>query len=268
LPNRILREGILTSPRVAKLAGWADEVFYRRLMSVVDDFGRYYADQGLLRAACYPRQLNKVSDSDIGKWLTACVNAALVRVYPASDGERYLQLLDFRQQARAAKSKFPQPPSECIAGATQEQSGGGANAPVFGDVFGGVDALAPTVLVGLAPDAKPEPYRVPPCPYDAIVEAYARCLPALPQVTVLNDSRKSHVNARWREVCGQEKFTAEQGAEWFGWYFDHASKAPFLVGSGKPNREGRVWRADFDWLLLPTNFAKVVEGRYHGKVAA
>jgi hypothetical protein len=126
MPNRIIREGILTSPRMAKL-GWAEEVFYRRLMSVVDDFGRYYADAGLLHAACYPRQLNKVSDSDIGKWLTACVNAALVRVYPAQDGERYLQLLDFGQQVRAKKSRFPDPLSTCVADAEHPQ----ANAPVF-----------------------------------------------------------------------------------------------------------------------------------------
>lgn len=121
MPNRILREGILTSPRMAKLA-WSEEVFYRRLMSVVDDFGRYYADEGLLRAACYPRQLNKVSDSDVGKWLRACVDAALVRVYPAQDGERYLELLSFNQQVRAKKSKFPTPPSTCIADATQVPS--------------------------------------------------------------------------------------------------------------------------------------------------
>lgn len=118
MPNRILRDGILTSPRVAKLV-WGEEVFYRRLHSVVDDFGRYYADFGLLRAACYPRQLNKVSDSDIEKWLTACVIAALVRVYPAEDGERYLVVEDFKQQVRATKSKFPQPPDKCIADATQ-----------------------------------------------------------------------------------------------------------------------------------------------------
>lgn len=111
MPNRILREGILTSPRVAKL-GWAEEVFYRRLMSVVDDYGRYYADYGLLHAACYPRQLTKVSDADIGKWLTVCVNAALVSVYPAQDGERYLELLDFGQQVRAKKSRFPDPPAD------------------------------------------------------------------------------------------------------------------------------------------------------------
>lgn len=121
MPNRILRDGILTSPRVAKLA-WGEEVFYRRLHSIVDDFGRYFADPGLLRAACYPRQLNKVSDSDIEKWLRACVDAALVRVYPAEDGERYLVVEDFKQQVRATKSKFPQPvavDSTCMADATQ-----------------------------------------------------------------------------------------------------------------------------------------------------
>jgi hypothetical protein len=95
-----------------KKLGWAEEVFYRRLMSVVDDFGRYYADFGLLRAACYPRQLDKVSDPDIGKWLRACVDAALVRMYPAEDGESYLELLDFGQQVRAKKSKFPNPPAD------------------------------------------------------------------------------------------------------------------------------------------------------------
>ena len=118
MPNRIIREGILTSPKLAKL-GWAEEVFYRRLLSVVDDFGRYYADAGMLRAACYPRQLNKVSDSDVGKWLSACAVAALVRVYPAEDGERYLEVVKFDQQVRAKKSKFPDMRSECLADATQ-----------------------------------------------------------------------------------------------------------------------------------------------------
>ena len=121
MPNRIIREGILTSPRIAKL-GWAEEVFYRRLHSVVDDFGRYYADLGLLRAGCYPRQLTKVSDSDIGKWLRACVDAALVRVYPAKDGESYLEVFDFGQQVRAKKSKFPDPLSTCVADAQQSQA--------------------------------------------------------------------------------------------------------------------------------------------------
>ena len=131
VPNRIIREGILTSPKLAKL-GWAEEVFYRRLLSVVDDFGRYYADPGMLRAACYPRQLNKVSDSDVGKWLGACSDAALVRVYPAEDGERYLEVVKFDQQVRAKKSKFPQMTSTCVTSATQTPAN--AHLDVFVDV--------------------------------------------------------------------------------------------------------------------------------------
>lgn len=128
MPNRIIREGILTSEPVSSL-GWAEEVFYRRLMSVVDDFGRYYASPKLLRAACYPLHIDKVSDSDIEKWLAACETAALVRVYCAADEaadrkgspmcgkpaggsgaptqRRYLEMLKFRQQVRAKESRFP-----------------------------------------------------------------------------------------------------------------------------------------------------------------
>lgn len=105
MPNRILREGILTSDKVARL-GWAAEVFYRRLMSVADDYGRFHALAKLLRAACYPLQIDKVSDADIGKWLSECETAGLVSVYPAQDGKRYIQIANFGQQVRA-KSKFP-----------------------------------------------------------------------------------------------------------------------------------------------------------------
>ena len=157
MPNRILREGILTSPRMAKL-GWAEEVFYRRLHSVVDDFGRYYADVGMLRAACYPRQLNKVSDSDVGKWVRSCADAALVRVYPAKDGESYLEVLDFAQQVRAKKSKFPGPLSTCAASDTQESGIGEANAPVF--VFGDVSVDGGVSVVGAA-SSPPGPPAVP-----------------------------------------------------------------------------------------------------------
>jgi hypothetical protein len=125
MPNRIIREGILTSERFENLT-WAEEVFYRRIMSVVDDYGRYYAKPALLRAACYPLLLQKVSDSDIEKWLTACVNSALVRVYPAKDGKRYLEVNDFRQQVRSNASKFPaydeQMHSTCVADATHMKS--------------------------------------------------------------------------------------------------------------------------------------------------
>lgn len=134
----------MTSPRIARL-GWVEEVFYRRLMSVVDDFGRYYADHGLLHAACYPRQLNKVTDADIGKWLAACESAGLVSVYPASDGESYLQLLDFGQQVRAKKSRFPQMLPTCEASAKHVSSNSAAAAHL--DVSVSVDVKPPAAFV-------------------------------------------------------------------------------------------------------------------------
>jgi len=114
MPSRILREGILTSERVATL-NWAEEVFYRRLMSVVDDYGRYTANPKLIRAACYPLIIDKVSDADVGKWMAKCAEAALVSVYPATDGKRYLQISNFRQQTRTTVSKYPAMSGECAA---------------------------------------------------------------------------------------------------------------------------------------------------------
>jgi hypothetical protein len=80
-------------------------------MSVADDYGRFHAVPKLLRASLYPLQIDRVSDSDIGKWITACVTAGLVRVYPASDGKCYIEILKFGQQVRA-RSKFPPPDNE------------------------------------------------------------------------------------------------------------------------------------------------------------
>jgi hypothetical protein len=153
MPNRILREGIVTSSRIAKL-NWAEECFYRRLMSVVDDYGRYFADPGLLRAACYPRHLSKVSDSDIEKWLQATEKAALVRVYPAEDGERYLELLDFNQQVRAKKSRFPNLPIECVADDKQKTADAHLVVSVVEDVSVGDKPLC-------KPAAKPKKTLLP-----------------------------------------------------------------------------------------------------------
>lgn len=111
MPTRLIREGILSSERIEPLS-WAEEVFYRRLLNVVDDFGRYYARPALLRSACYPLLTDRVSEADIALWLKACQRVGLLWPYTADDGKEYLALLDFRQQVRARSSKYPPPPSD------------------------------------------------------------------------------------------------------------------------------------------------------------
>lgn len=82
----------------------------------------------LLRAACYPLQLDKVSDQDVSKWLGETRKAGLVRVFESGE-KQFLEVQDFRQQVRAKASKFPQPPPdaehapcECAADAQQTQA--------------------------------------------------------------------------------------------------------------------------------------------------
>jgi len=104
VPNRILREAILGSEKMAAL-NWQEEVFYRRLMSIVDDYGRYEANPQLLRARCYPLQTDAVRAADITRWMAACQKSGLILCYEVS-GKRYLELTNFQQQQRSA-SKYP-----------------------------------------------------------------------------------------------------------------------------------------------------------------
>ncbi|MCW1885496.1 hypothetical protein OKA04_12220 [Luteolibacter flavescens] len=88
-----------------------DEVFYRRLMSVVDDFGRFDARPAILRSSLYPLRIERVREADIVRSLASCQEAGLIRLYNV-DGKGYLTILDFRQQVRAKNSKYPDPPDE------------------------------------------------------------------------------------------------------------------------------------------------------------
>lgn len=109
MPNRILREGILSSERVDSIAGEAPvEVTYRRLHSVADDFGRFTAHPSLVRAAIYPLRLELYSDAEISKHLKTCESAGLIRLYRVEE-KPYLEVLNFNQRTRAKRSKYPPP---------------------------------------------------------------------------------------------------------------------------------------------------------------
>jgi hypothetical protein len=124
MPSRIIREGILTSDRIDSLSVHA-EVFYRRVMSVVDDFGRFSAKPALLLASCYPLKLKSVAEEDIQAWLAECVAADLIVVYQVGS-KTFLEMQDFKQQVRAKVSKYPAPDtnltSKCVADAEQLKS--------------------------------------------------------------------------------------------------------------------------------------------------
>src|SRR4051812_7286294 len=99
MPTRLLRERILTCEKVNRLTVKA-ELFYRRLMSVVDDHGRFYADARIVRAHCYPLKVDEVSEQEIDGFLKECDVEDLVVPFDAK-GCKYLVIKDFGQQTRS-----------------------------------------------------------------------------------------------------------------------------------------------------------------------
>lgn len=144
MPNRILREGILTSDRINALDAGA-EVFYRRLMSVVDDYGRFDARPIMLKVTCYPLRVDKVREADISRWMAICQKAGLLALY-AVNGKQYLELVDFNQQVRAKHSKYP-----CKADATHPHSTCLADAHLDGGVVGDDKPMSSPTDVGSDP---------------------------------------------------------------------------------------------------------------------
>ena len=110
MPNRIIREGINTSARINSLSVGAEN-FYRRLMTVVDDYGRYYGAPETLRVAVCPTMPERFRIDDVKSWLAELTAGMrpLVREYKI-DGASYIEFDAFGQRIQA-KSKFPDPPN-------------------------------------------------------------------------------------------------------------------------------------------------------------
>lgn len=248
MPNRIIREGILTSERVNALSPNA-ELFYRRLQSVVDDFGRYTANPTLLRASCYPLKLDSVKEDSISKHLAECVGARLIVLYTVAD-KAFLELQDFRQQVRAKDSKYPSPDghlrSKCVADAQQVI----ADAHLDGDGDGDGDEKS-VGASGVPPAAPVRRHKA--IPAQAIVDGFNTTLTQLAKVRSITPKRQRAIERLWRDspLAGD--------LDLFRAYWEECEADPFLSGRG-PYRNGHEnWRPDFDYLLRPEVVTKAYE---------
>ena len=106
-------------------------------------------------------------------------------------------------------------------------------------------------------DTRQNRVLTPACPIQEIIDLYNTKLPMLSRVTVVNDSRKRAISARWREVVTTDKLDKEKGIEFFDWFFDMVGQSKFLTGRVKD------WKADIDFLFNPSKFPRIVEGAYH-----
>jgi uncharacterized protein YdaU (DUF1376 family) len=109
--------------------------------------------------------------------------------------------------------------------------------------------------------------KLPECDHKNVIELYHQNLPTMRRVEVWNETRAGYLRQRWREVAAelaQEK-AIESGdvLNWWAEFFQSVGKSRFLTGRVN-GKDGRAFVADLEWLIKPSNFAKIVEGKYHG----
>jgi hypothetical protein len=109
---------------------------------------------------------------------------------------------------------------------------------------------------------------LPDCNHQAVIDLYHLTLPTLNRVEVWNDTRQGLLRSRWREVAQElvkdgENATESSILDWWRSFFGYIGKSKFLTGRVEGSRD-KPFKADLEWIIRPTNFAKIIEKRYHG----
>lgn len=108
MPQRFLRPGITTSLRFNSVP-WMAQSLYMRLVTLVDDFGRYDAEPRLICSHAFP-----LGDPE-GQAIPVTMIERLCRslsehdlvIFYIKDGKKYLQIARWNEKPRADQSKFP-----------------------------------------------------------------------------------------------------------------------------------------------------------------
>lgn len=108
MPNRMLKESILSSEKFNSLT-WFEQSTYIRLILLADDYGRLDGRDVILKSYCYPLD-DKVTRSAISKAISHMVNVGLLQKYEVNN-KPYLCFPNFGkyQRLRSKTSKYPEP---------------------------------------------------------------------------------------------------------------------------------------------------------------
>lgn len=114
MPQRFLRPGIRNSDRWNTVS-FAAQSLYIRLMTMVDDYGRYDGRNSVIWAECFavwndknPRRA--IKPQECAELCNELAAASLIDLYEA-DGKRFLQILQWEERVRdGTKEKYPKSP--------------------------------------------------------------------------------------------------------------------------------------------------------------
>ena len=100
------------------------------------------------------------------------------------------------------------------------------------------------------------------CSPEFVQDSFNSICTSLPKLKLLTRKRLKSVEARLKEM----KQTPETYMAYLKQVFESVEASDFLTNRRGENRNG--WRANFDWIFLPRNFAKIIEGNYASRTDA
>jgi uncharacterized protein YdaU (DUF1376 family) len=221
-----------------------EDLAYRRLL-----------DWAYLHESPIPLDVEQISRLIRMRSHSDCIASVLQEFFVRTDDGWVSQRVEQEIEAVGAKKEKARASAKARwdANALRAQSEG--NAPITQDPLPITQDTEPKIEVPNG--TRQRETLTPAAPTDEIVALYNEKLPMLPRVSVVNESRRRAISARWREVVTADRLDREKGLEFFAWYFDMVSQSKFLTGKAKD------WKADIDFLFNPSKFPRVIEGFYH-----
>jgi hypothetical protein len=110
----------------------------------------------------------------------------------------------------------------------------------------------------------------PDCPHGEVLSLWAEVLPHLPQhnPAMWAGTRADHLRARWRDTARLKSWESKaDGLAYFRKLFAYVGSSQFLTGRSASAPGKRPFVIELEWLVNPTNWAKVHEGKYHQEAA-
>ena len=111
MPNRILKESICTSEKLAELSDFNFRL-WAYLITSVDDYGRGDARPAIIKGRCFPLR-DAITKAQIAGGMNDLAATGCIRLYEAN-GSQYFYFPNWErhQTIRNKKSKFPDPPAD------------------------------------------------------------------------------------------------------------------------------------------------------------
>lgn len=109
VPNRVLKESLLTSQTTDKLSVPARWLLIGMILTA-DDYGRFDADPRVLLAKCFPLRVGRISVATVTKWRDEIAAVGTIRLYEREDRLfGYFPKWFSHQRPARSRSKFPPP---------------------------------------------------------------------------------------------------------------------------------------------------------------